>query len=60
MDQALIVWITVVVISGLAVAIGVYALLSAEPPTLELSETKRTASRCPRRRPPWRRKPRTP
>ena len=47
MDQALIVWITVVVISGLAVAIGVYALLSAEPPTLELSETEADREQMP-------------
>ncbi len=38
MHQALIVWIAVVAISGIAVVSVIYAMISAEPPTLELSE----------------------
>ena len=51
MDQILIVWIAVVAISGVAVVMVVYALLSAEPPTLELAETDADREQMPPKAP---------
>ena len=51
MDPALMVWIAVVAISGAGAVTIVYALISAEPPTLELSEKEADREPIPDNRP---------
>ena len=47
MDPALMVWIAVVAISGAGAVTIVYALISAEPPTLELSQKEADREQMP-------------
>ena len=47
MDPALMVWIAVVAISGAGAVTIVYALMSAEPPTLELSKKEADREQMP-------------